>query len=108
MSTETIISGALTTVFATIGVALPSILALIAYIAIRLKNVVLTPPAATGGEPSIEAVDVLATVPHFYQHSVVGIIPVGNRSRMTDDRHRSKEVLERLSLSVMAYSAKSQ
>jgi uncharacterized membrane protein YciS (DUF1049 family) len=47
MSEETIISGILGTVFATTGVALPVIVALIAYIGIRLKNVALTPPAAT-------------------------------------------------------------
>jgi len=47
MSEETIISGFFGTVFATTGVALPVIIALIAYITIRLKNAALTPPAAT-------------------------------------------------------------
>lgn len=46
MSYETLVSGFLGTVFATTGVALPVIIALIAYIGIRLKNVALTPPAA--------------------------------------------------------------
>lgn len=53
MSIEIVISGTLSTVFATIGVALPIILALTAYIVIWLKNVTLTPPAATRGESSI-------------------------------------------------------
>jgi len=47
MSKEIIISGILSTVFATTGVALPVILALIAYISVWLKTVALTPPAAT-------------------------------------------------------------
>ncbi|GAA0288657.1 hypothetical protein [Halobacterium noricense] len=47
MSEEIITSGILGTVFATTGVALPVIVALIAYIGIRLKNVALIPPAAT-------------------------------------------------------------
>jgi uncharacterized membrane protein YciS (DUF1049 family) len=52
MSKETIISGILGTVFAKTGVALPVILALIAYIGLRLKNVALTPPVATQIEAS--------------------------------------------------------
>lgn len=46
MSKETIKAGTLGTVFATTGTALPVIIALIAYIGLRLKNVALTPPAA--------------------------------------------------------------
>lgn len=53
MSKEIITSGLLSTVFATTGVALPVILALIAYIGIRLKNAALTPPTAMGPETSL-------------------------------------------------------
>jgi len=53
MSKEITTSGLLSTVFATTGVALPVILALITYISIRLKNAALTPPTATGREESL-------------------------------------------------------
>lgn len=46
MSKEIITSVILSTVFAITGVALPGILALIAYISISLKTVALSPPAA--------------------------------------------------------------
>jgi len=48
MTKETLTSGGLSVVFATVGVAPPIILALIAYVSLRLNDVTLNPPSATG------------------------------------------------------------
>ncbi|WP_165872044.1 hypothetical protein [Natrarchaeobius halalkaliphilus] len=48
MTKELIISGCLSVVFATTGVAPPVILALSAYVGLRLNDVTLNPPSATG------------------------------------------------------------
>ena len=48
MAKDTVKSGLLSVVVANTGVALPVILALIAYIGITLKNASLNPPPAIG------------------------------------------------------------
>ena len=53
MSKGILVSAISGTVFATTGMALPVIVALITYIGLRLKNVALTPPAANRREPPI-------------------------------------------------------
>ena len=48
MTKEITLSGCLSVVFATVGVAPPTILALVAYVGLGLNDVTLNPPSATG------------------------------------------------------------